>query len=150
MSQAPTATGTDVFTLSAKTLLSSLNDGTGVQLKSGNDLSVTLADGSSLVIDLGSAKTLGDVVNAINAGSPGKLSAAIASDGNRLELKDLTTGSGTFAVSNVDSGTAATDLGLTKAAVGDTITGARLVSGLKDSLVSSLKGGAGLGTLGHL
>ena len=146
----PTATGTDVFTLNAKTLLSSLNDGTGVQLKSGNDLSFTLADGSSLVLDLGGAKTLGDVVNVINTGSPGQLSASIASDGNRLELKDLTTGSGTFTVTNVDSGTAATDLGLTKAAVGDTLTGARLVSGLKDSLVSSLKGGAGLGALGHL
>jgi flagellar hook-associated protein 2 len=147
---APSATGSDVFTLSAKTLLSGLNDGAGVQLKSGNDISVTLADGSSLVIDLGDAKSLGDVVNAINAGASGKFSAAIASDGNRLELKDLTTGSGTFAVSNVDSGTAASDLGLTTTAVGDTISGARLVSGLKDSLVSSLKGGAGLGTLGHV
>jgi flagellar hook-associated protein 2 len=146
----PTATGNDVFTLSAKTLLSSLNDGAGVQLKTGNDLSFTFADGSSLVLDLAGAKTLGDVVNVINAGSPGQLSASIASDGNRLELKDLTTGSGTFAVSNVDSGTAATDLGLTKAAVGNTLTGARLSSGLKDSLVSSLKGGAGLGTLGHV
>jgi flagellar hook-associated protein 2 len=145
-----TATGSDVFSLSAKMLLSSLNDGTGVQLKTGSDLNVTLADGSSLAIDLGDAKTVGDAVNAINNGSSGKLSASISADGNRLQLKDLTTGSGTFAVTNVDSGTAATDLGLTGAATGDTISGARLVSGLKDSLVSSLKGGAGIGTLGHL
>ena len=42
------------------------------------------------------------------------------------------------------------DLGLTTTASGDTITGRRLVSGLRDTLVSSLKGGAGLGTLGHI
>ena len=147
---ASTATGSDVFGLHTKTSLSFLNDGTGVQLRSGNDLSVTLVDGSTIDIDLGTAKSLGDVLTAINAASPTKLSAAISSDGNRLELKDLTTGAGTFAVTNVGSGTAATDLGLTKTAVGDTITGRRLVSGLKDTLVSSLKGGAGLGTLGQI
>jgi flagellar hook-associated protein 2 len=145
-----TATGSDVFTLSSKTLLSTLNDGTGVQLKTGNDLSVALADGSTVQIDLGSAKTLGDVINSINSAAAGKLTAAIGSDGNRLELKDLTTGSSTFAVSNVGTGTAADDLGLSQPAAGNTISGGRLVSGLRDTLVTSLKGGAGLGTLGHI
>jgi flagellar hook-associated protein 2 len=65
-------------------------------------------------------------------------------------LSDLTTGSGTFAVSNVGDGSAADDLGLTSTAVGDTLTGRRLVSGLRGTLVSSLKGGTGLGTLGHI
>ena len=145
-----TATGGDVFTLSSKTLLSTLNDGTGVQLKTGNDLRRTLADGSTVQIDLGSAKTLGDVINSINSAAAGKLTAAIGSDGNRLELKDLTTGSSTFAASNVGTGTAADDLGLSKPAAGNTISGGRLVSGLRDTLVTSLKGGAGLGTLGHI
>ncbi|HEX3598969.1 MAG TPA: flagellar filament capping protein FliD, partial [Lacipirellulaceae bacterium] len=147
---AATATGVDVFTLSAKTSLTSLNDGTGVQLKSGSDLSITLADGSSLGIDLGDAKTLGDVITAINTSGAGKLSASISTDGNRIQLTDLTTGSGTFAVANVGTGTAANDLGLTSTAVSNTISGSRLVSGLRDSLISSLKGGAGLGTLGHI
>lgn len=147
---ANSATGSDVFTLSSKTVLSTLNDGTGVQLKTGNDLSVALADGSTVGVDLGSAKTLGDVLNAINSAGAGKLTAAIGSDGNRIELKDLTTGSSTFAVSNVGSGTAADDLGLTKSAASNTISGTRLVSGLRDTLISSLKGGAGLGTLGHI
>jgi flagellar hook-associated protein 2 len=147
---ASSAAGGDVFALHSMTALSILNDGTGVQLRSGNDLSVALVDGSTVEIDLGSSKSLGDVITALNAASPTKLSAAISSDGNRIELKDLTTGAGTFAVTNVGSGTAASDLGLTKTAVGDTITGRRLVSGLKDTLVSSLKGGAGLGTLGHV
>ncbi len=147
---ASTATGSDVFTLSTKTVLTKLNDGTGVQLRSGSDLSIALADESTVEVDLGSAKTLGDVINAINAAAPTKLSAAISSDGNRISLQDLTTGSAAFSVSNVDTGTAADDLGLTEAASGATITGRRLVSGLRDTLVSSLKGGDGLGTLGHI
>jgi flagellar hook-associated protein 2 len=144
------ATGLDVFTLDTKAELSTLNDGNGVQLRSGNDLSVTLADGSTVNIDLASAKTLGNVIDAINAASPAKLSAEIGADGNRLKLTDLTVGMGTFAVSNVGAGTAAVDLGLTKTAASGVITGGRLVSGLRDTLASSLKGGAGLGTLGQL
>jgi flagellar hook-associated protein 2 len=143
-----TATGTDVFSLHEATKLSLLNDATGVQLKSGNDLTVTLADESTVEIDLGDAKTLGDVIEAINAASPTKLSATIGTDGNRIELTDLTTGSGTFAVADVGGGTAARDLGLLTEATGDTITGSRLVSGLRDTLVSSLNGGRGLGELG--
>ena len=42
----------------------------------------------------------------------------------------------------------AEELGLTATAVGDTITGSRLISGLKTTLLGSLAGGDGLGTLG--
>jgi flagellar hook-associated protein 2 len=147
---ANSATGTDVFTLHANTAISTLNDGNGVQLRSGNDLSITLADESTLNIDLGSAKTLDDVLDAINAAAPTKLTAEIGSDGNRIELTDLTTGTGDFVVSNVGAGTAADDLGLTVESDSGTITGARLVSGLRDTLVSSLKGGQGLGVLGEI
>jgi hypothetical protein len=51
-------------------------------------------------------------------------------------------------VTSVGSGEAAEALGLTATAVGDTLTGGRLTSGLNDTLVRSLRGGAGLGTLG--
>ncbi len=144
------ATGTDIFTLHTNTELSLLNDGNGVQLRSGNDLSVTLADGSTVNVELGNAKTLGDVLDAINAAAPTQLSAEIGSDGNRLKLTDLTTGAETFAVTNVGSGTAADDLGLTLASAGDTLTGGRLASGLRDTLVASLQGGRGIGTLGQI
>jgi len=147
---ASSATGADILSLHTGTKLSLLNDGNGVQLKSGNDLAVTLADESTLNIDLGSATTLGDVVTAINAADLGKLTAAISADGNRLELTDLTVGVGDFAVESVGTGTAAEDLGLTTTATGATITGGRLLSGLRDTLVSSLRGGQGLGTLGQL
>ncbi|HEX5470979.1 MAG TPA: flagellar filament capping protein FliD [Lacipirellulaceae bacterium] len=144
------ATGNDIFSLDSNTELLSLNDGNGVQLRSGNDLSIALADGSTVDIDLGSTKTLGDVIAAINGAAPTKLKAEIGADSNRLKLTDLTTGSGTFAISNVGEGTAATDLGLTVAASGGVITGGRLASGLRDTLLSSLDGGQGLGTLGVL
>jgi flagellar hook-associated protein 2 len=146
---ANSATGSDVFTLYAATKLAFLNDGNGVRiLDDVDDLEITLADETSLTVDLTGAKTIGDVLNALNAADPAKLSAAIAADGNRIELTDLTAGVGEFAVSSVGSGNAAEDLGLTATAAGDTITGDRIVSGLRDVLVSRLRGGQGLGTLG--
>jgi flagellar hook-associated protein 2 len=104
-----TATGADVFSLGTKSALSSLNDGTGVQLKTGDDLSISLANGLKVTIDLGSASTLGDVINKINTASTGSVTASISSDGNRLQLQDNTSGSGTFSVANVGTGTAATE-----------------------------------------
>ncbi|MEX0641354.1 MAG: flagellar filament capping protein FliD [Pirellulales bacterium] len=147
---AATATGSDVFTLHANTALKSLNDGNGVQLKSGNDLAITFKDGSTLDVDLGDSDTLGEVLEALNAADPGRVSAAISADGNRIDLTDLTTGVATFAVANVGTGTAASDLGLSQVADDDAISGRRLVSGLRDTLVSSLKGGQGLDTLGEI
>jgi flagellar hook-associated protein 2 len=147
---ADTATGADVLTLHAATKLSFLNDGNGVPLATGADLVVSLADGTSLSVDLGDATTLGEVLDALNAANPAKLSASVAADGSRLELTDLTAGAGNFAVTNVGSGTAAEALGLTTAAVGNTLTGGQLISGLRDTLVSSLRGGQGLGTLGTI
>jgi flagellar hook-associated protein 2 len=147
---ANTATGADVFRLHAATKLTSLNDGTGVPLAGGNDLTISFVDGTTINVDLGAAATLGDVLTALNAANPAKLSAAIAADGNRIELTDLTAGAADFAVTSVGAGTAAEALGLAVEAAGDTITGRRLASGLRDTLVTSLRGGEGLGTLGQV
>lgn len=151
---ASTVTGADVYDLHSGTKLSRLNDGTGVRLQEGiDDLFFTVADGTAnLSIDLGDAKTLGDVVLAINqdASLASRVSAAISADGQRLELTDLTSGGGTFSVSSGASGSAAEDLRLTGTAVGGVITGGRLLSGLKGTLVSALGGGSGLGELGSI
>jgi flagellar hook-associated protein 2 len=144
------ATGSDLFTLHEGTKLARLNDGNGVQLRTGNDLTITFADETSVNIDLDDAETLGDVLDVLNAASPAKLAATIGADGNRIELTDLTAGVGTFEAENVGDGTAANDLGLTVTAAGNTIAGRRLASGLRDTLVSSLNGGQGLGTLGQI
>jgi flagellar hook-associated protein 2 len=144
------ASGADVFALHSGTKLSLLNDGNGVELRAGNDLEISLADGTTLQVDLGDAEDLGDVLVALNAANPAKFSAGIAADRNRIELTDLTVGAGTFAATSIGDGAAAEELGLTSVAVGDTITGRRLVSGLRDTLISSLRGGQGLGNLGEI
>ena len=143
------ATGQDVFTLHSDFKLSKLNDGNGVRLTAEGvaDLSIQLSDGTDPIeVDLGTATTLGDVVDLINAASA-NLDAKISSDGNRLEVTDNSGGSGDFTITSL-VGSAAEDLGLTTTENAGTITGERLVSGLKDTLLSSLNGGAGLGTLG--
>ncbi|HEX5104732.1 MAG TPA: flagellar filament capping protein FliD, partial [Pirellulaceae bacterium] len=72
-------------------------------------------------------------------------------DGKRIELTDLTTDNGgTFAVSNSVGGSTAAELGLVGPASGDSISGRRLISGLKTTLLGTLGGGNGLGTLGQL
>lgn len=149
---ANTATGADVLRLHAGAKLSTLNDGNGVAVSKQGivDLDVTLSDGSTLGIDLHDADTLGKVIDQINAAGAGKLTAAISNDGNRLELTDLTTGSTDFAVRNGVVGTAADDLGVATTTSGSAITGKRLLSGLRDTLLASLNGGNGLGELGSL
>jgi len=150
------ATGADVFRLHSETKLSVLNDGNGVNINDDlvnvDDLSITLLDGTIDGVDLSGATTLAEVVDAINndTGLTGKITAEISSDGHRLQLNDLTSGGGSFSVSNGLTGSAADDLGLTIAAVGTTITGERLVSGLSDTLLSSLRGGQGIGSLGQI
>ncbi len=143
-----TATGADVYGIHAGTKLAKLNDGNGVRTIEGvDDLFFTIADGTTdLSIDLHDANNIGDVVEAINedASLTGKVSAAISSDGNRLEITDLTAGGGAFTITSGTTGSSAEDLGLTAAASGGVITGQRLISGLRDTLVSSLNGGQGV------
>ena len=153
--KADEVTGADVFQLHTGTRLSFLNDGNGVRITDdatdADDLVFTFRDNTSASVDLSGSTTLDDVITKINAIAGNPVTAAISADGNRLELTDNTTpGAGTFTVSNGVLGTTADDLGLTVTAVGDTITGDRLVSGLADTLISSLNGGQGIGTLGTL
>lgn len=148
-----TLTGADIFGLSTSTRLSTLNNGRGVDLDGASavdDLEFTLADGTTGIgVDLEGATTLGDIIDAINNDEDltGKVTASISTDGNRLVLTDTTGGTGALSVSNgVLGNTTADDLGLTNDTDTDdaTVTGQRLVSGLQDTLLSSLNGGAGV------
>src|SRR5690606_9534371 len=60
------------------------------------------------------------------------------------------TGAGSLSVANGVLSTAADDLGLSVASVSGAIMGERLTSGLRDTLLSSLNGGAGIETFGNL
>jgi flagellar hook-associated protein 2 len=94
--------------------------------------------------------SLGDLLQTINEADPTRLKASLDASGDRIVLTDLTSGGGTFAVSSVAGGSLAEELGLTATASGGTIAGQRLLGGLKTTLLNSLSGGAGLGTLGTL
>lgn len=98
----------------------------------------------------GAVSTLGDVINAINSAAPGEIQASINSSGTGLTVTDLTSGSGTFSISNASGSYAAQDLGLNVAANGNTISGAALQGGLQTVLLRNLNGGSGLGQLGEL
>lgn len=155
------ATGEDVLGLHEGTLLTTLLDGNGLSLRQGvTDLNVTFRDGSAdLQVDLSAlaapgvrdTATLGDLLETINAADPARLQASISANGDHVEFVDLTADTGgTFSVASAFGGSVAEELGLTAAAAGDTITGSRLQAGLKDTLLRSLGGGNGLGTLGDL
>src|SRR5581483_1684345 len=95
--------------LSGSTKLGVLNDGNGVSTAGSGvpDFTVTLKNGSSFAVALGSASTLQDALNAINnnAQNGGKLTASIS--GTHLVLTDNTGGSGTLTVAAINGSTAA-------------------------------------------
>jgi flagellar hook-associated protein 2 len=141
-----TLIGSTINYLSTTTALSSLNDGNGIRTRTSGsaDLNISLADGTTVGIDLSGAQTVGDVINDINKVSPSKVKAGIAPGASGITLTDLTTGSNAFAATNVNGSHAAQDLGIAQTGSGGTINGRTVVGGIDSVLVSSLKGGAGL------
>jgi flagellar capping protein FliD len=121
------------------------SDGSGIV--SVNDVAV-LSGGAEATAT--NEASIGDLLNTINAVDPTRFKAKISSDGERLEIQDLTTGSHQFSVSSNSGGNLAEQLGLAGSTSGNTLSGKRLASGLQSALLSSLNGGQGPGTLGDL
>lgn len=123
---------------------------------SGSDGSGVVSVNDQAVLSGGAEATatnetsIGDLLNTINSVDPTRFKAKISSDGERLEIEDLTSGSHQFSVSSGPGGNLAEQLGLASSTSGSTISGKRLASGLQSTLLSSLNGGQGLGTLGNL
>ena len=95
--------------LSLDTTLASLNNGQGVSLGS-----ITISDGTnSSTIDLSNAKTIGDVVNAIQANPPAgdRVEVALGASGLNVQLIDPS-GPGSLVISDAGGDTTATDLGI--------------------------------------
>lgn len=146
--------------------LSALTDGRGVRFSTlAADLRITFRDNSApLEIDfqrLGSSQqgdppptpeqTLADVLSTLNQADPTRLRASYDAETQRLVLHDLTADmGGTFAIEEINGSQAASDLGLDAPAIDNTITGRRLLAGLKTSLLASLDGGQGLLGLGQI
>ena len=125
------------------------SDGTGLI----STADTTTTSGGALVdpISADAPTTLGAVLAAFNAAAPGKLQAQISSDGKSIQLTDLTSGSNTFSISDINGSQAAQDLGLLAApAQGGEIQGSELLGGLDTVLLSDLNGGAGISGLGTL
>jgi Ca2+-binding RTX toxin-like protein len=102
--------------------------GLGIQLNdAGTDLAVTLHDGTTFEVNLGttaelSTKTVGDLLNAIvqaaqiaGVGSD-EILLTIDTATSRPALVDFTTGSTTFAISDINGSNAASTLGLSASA----------------------------------
>src|SRR4029450_6512705 len=108
-----TAADLGVRSLNGSTLLADFNDGLGVQIKTGGvnpvtglpdptmdvDFNITLKDGTSFDVDLENVTTVQDVLDQINAAAvgagvavPGTFNAALATDGNGIELTATTVG----------------------------------------------------------
>lgn len=144
------STGADVQYLGSGTQLSTLNRGAGVSISDASeidDLTITFVGESAVGVDLTGASTLGDVVDLINNDDDltGKLTAAISSDGSRLELTAI----GNDIEEITSSGTTAEDLGIATTTTTTTLSGNRLIGGLQDTLLADLNGGNGfdLGTI---
>jgi len=144
-----TITGADINYLSRATTLDSLNDGRGVRTAGGtaNDLVITSSDNSTINVSLASAKNLGDVIDAINTAAGGKVTADIAPGANGIRLTDAA--AGTLSVAAAGTSNAAADLGILGSATG-TLNGNAIQSAFGTVLLSSLKGGKGLTSLGTI
>src|SRR5262249_41023352 len=72
-----TIPGSDIAHIGLASKVQQLNDGRGIRTASGNDIRITLADTSTIDVDLSSATTLNQVVNAINNAASSKVTASI-------------------------------------------------------------------------
>lgn len=141
---ASTLTGTSINKLGRGTALALLNDGRGVNTAAqGTDFTVTTASGTSYDVSLKGIKTVGQLLDKLNTLAPSDFHAAISSDGKGLQLVDTSGGSGTLNITPGAS-SAASDLGLTGAAINNTLTGSPLLSGLNTVSLASLRGGSGI------
>jgi flagellar hook-associated protein 3 FlgL len=110
-----TATQLGVRTFTGDVELDQLNHGRGVITVEGVDFTIVSNDGAEIPIDLGDAKTVGDVLDAIN-NSPdnaGRVTARLAVYGGGIELvDDNPAAGGALAVKLAPSCWAAEQLGL--------------------------------------
>ncbi len=141
-----TLTGSAVNQLGENMLLAQLNDGNGVRTVSSlPDFQLATRDGSTFSVDIGTASTIGDVIEAIETTSAGAVTAAV--NGAGLQLTDNTAGGSTFAVTALNSSLAASDLGIlqTDGDADGVINGDRVLASLNSRLIKALNGGSGVG-----
>lgn len=137
-----TAANLGLRTMGLNTTLASLNGGRGVDVVTGDDITVTLKDGTSFGVDLSGAITVADVLTAINAapGNPGTLSAWLTGFGNGIALTDTSGGAGDLSVARANMSNAAEDLGILGSSPGAVLVGEDMSSVEPDGVFSHLLG----------
>jgi len=104
-------------TVTPTTLVEDLRGGEGIRIVENlDDMRITLADGTTLDIDLANAVIIQNILSTINdhVDNGGKLVAQISSDGDSIELVDLSTPDGVheLGVTGLNGSLAYIDLGL--------------------------------------
>jgi flagellin-like hook-associated protein FlgL len=117
------ATALGLRSMHAGTTLAGLNGGRGVSTVPGSDLRITTASGTTIDIDLDGAETLQDVLDRLNTGGAGAITATLASQGNGLVITDQTAGAGTLTIQPLNDSPALSGLGLDVSATGNQLVG---------------------------
>ncbi len=110
--------GVDLNSLSLDSSLGILNNGKGVRAGS---IKITNKAGAFATVDLSSAKTVRDVIDAI--GNSGINVSAVLVGGTKLLITDASTGDKKLKIENVDGSGTATDLGIENEVDGTSFTG---------------------------
>ncbi|MCA9254620.1 MAG: hypothetical protein KDA33_03240, partial [Phycisphaerales bacterium] len=140
--------GTGVLTIESaagkvnqSTSLSLLNGGEGVRA---GRIRITDRSGAQTTVDLVSARSVNDVISAINSASGVQVRASV--DGRRLRIDDISGGAGSLTIEEVGAGRTAADLGIVGVTSSSAIVG-RDVAFLGDStLLRQLNDGNGVRT----
>jgi flagellar hook-associated protein 3 FlgL len=122
-----TANDLGIRSFDASSPLAELNDGKGVRTVAGSDFTLTDSAGVSFQVDLGTEKTIQDVLDTVNTAATtagAGVTASFATNGNGIILTDTAGGAGTLKASADNFSNALTDLGLTAQPVGNVISGA--------------------------
>jgi len=112
-----TAEDLGIRTFRLDTRLSDLNDGLGVHPVDGADFRITTSAGTTVEVDANGARTVQDIIAAINAAATAagvNVSASLATTGNGIVLTDNTGGTGSFKVERANLSNVAEELGLLK------------------------------------
>lgn len=125
--------------LDSETSLSQLNGGAGVER---GRIRITDSTGASAVIDLTTAVTVNDVLDAINGA--GAIDVVASVDGDRLRVADGAGGAGALVIENEFGFNTATSLGITGNNAGGVIVGQKINFVAGSTALSSLNDGRGV------
>ena len=136
--------------VNASTELDALNGGGGIRR---GTITITDRSGASADIDLRTAITIADVLDAINSDSTIKVHASVTSievngaTGDRLVIEDLSGGEGALTVADQDGGGTAADLGIAASVSADRIDGQDIIRLSTATSLALLNDGNGVGKL---